>query len=213
MADDGLPDFVDVVVLNLVHELFGQALSHDHAELFLFDCESSHRLRGLVEELADLVVQAREVANAGTLAHNLGVEDFLEKTVANNDAAAADEHNFEDFLELILNELIISCLVPPRLKAVQEPNDELAPLDVRFRQGRAILFNCEEVVELVQEISEQVLDVDGLLGGVGQLVYESQVFVRLRGHQRIVVPIVFKEVFDLDDQLSSQRLLIVEFCE
>lgn len=45
----------------------------------------------------------------------------------------ADEYNLEHFLELVLDELVVSCLIFARLQAVQDTNDELPPLDIGLR--------------------------------------------------------------------------------
>lgn len=80
-------------------------------------------------------------------------------------------------MELVLNEIVVSCQVSPRLEAIQEFHDEFAPFYVRFLKDIAILFDFEEVFEFVEEVLEEVVDVNGLLGRIGELVYESKIFV------------------------------------
>lgn len=119
---------------------------------------------------------------------------------------------------LILNQFVEICK-QSGLERLEELDHELAPLVVGGQEqlllGRAGQgdLNLEQVLELVQEVLEQVVDEDALHSGHRQLVQESLITLLLERYKWIVVPVVFKVIFNLDNQVLGQRLLIVELGE
>lgn len=80
-------------------------------------------------------------------------------------------------MELILDEFVVRDAVSTRLEMVQEFDNELSPFQVRLLENVAVFLNFKEVFELVQEINEQVIDVDCLLGRVWKFINEPEILI------------------------------------
>lgn len=73
-----------------------------------------------------------------------------------------------------------------------------------------ILPRIEVLSVIVQEVTEQVVDVDFSFDPVRQLLHESHVSSRCKRRQSVLLPVVVEEVFDFADEVLVKRITVVE---
>ena len=138
---------------------------------------------------------AIKVSHNGRRLKTLGKEDWVEEPISNRNSPMRDEEDLEDFLVLVLNE-IIRFVIQPWFQVVQHFKNEIFVFHVTFVDSFVIF--AKTVSKGVQEILEEIFIVDLLDDLIAQLWMQASIGV-FEGFKRIVVPVELKEVFYLVD--------------
>jgi hypothetical protein len=111
----------------------------------------------LIQEFRNFVV----VAVIGTYylrwLERFGEEHIVKQSIADGHTSMHDEEDFENFLELLLDEILIA--ISPRLKIIQYLKYKSLILQVIFLKRDTFQFNLEAILESIYEICKQVIHI------------------------------------------------------
>ena len=196
-----------VTPLNAELHLATNPMTQQLHVVLLLNGEPCHRIKGLVQELADLVVHAGEVAHNRAVLRDLRVVPLIEHRVPDDDAAFVHKQYLMNFFVLVLDYVVLH--IAPWLKFVQELDNERSQLLVQDGQSLAFVDDSEEGLVGVEEVAEQIVDVDLLHSCLGQLRNEPLISLGLECEQRIVGPIELEERLNLANHAFRERLGLV----